>query len=197
MIMLSSLHYSEDTDQTPPFKPKMIIDYNKSKSGVDSLDQVVKNYSCRRSSSRWPLQIFYWILDVAAYNASVCYMQENPTIFQGSQKRRKFLLQLSEELVLPQIKRRSQSEGYQKLHKDCRIKIQAFVPNPTSVIPANVTGKRKRCSICPSRIGKKLPIHALIAIFQFVMNMPILCVMTVYRFHEILDKPAFNKLHFN
>ena len=82
-------------------------------------------------------------------------MQENPTIFQGSQKRRKFLLQLSEELVLPQIKRRSQSEGYQKLHKDCRIKIQAFVPNPASVIPANVTGKRKRCSICPTRTGKK------------------------------------------
>ena len=155
VIMLSSLHYSKDTDQTPPFKPNMIIDYNKSKSGVDSLDQVVKNYSCRRSSSRWPLQIFYWILDVAAYNASVCYMQENPTIFQGSQKRRKFLLQLSEELVLPQIKRRSQSEGYQKLHKDCRIKIQAFVPNPASVIPANVTGKRKRCSICPTRTGKK------------------------------------------
>ena len=46
-------------------------------------------------------------------------------------------------------------------------------------------------------LAKKLPIHALIAIFQFVMNMPILCVMTVYRFHEILDKPAFNKSSFN
>ena len=155
VIMLSSLHYSESIETSPPFKPDMIIDYNKTKSGVDSLDQVVKNYSCRRSSSRWPLQIFYWIMDVAAYNASVCYMEENPTIFQGSQRRRKFLLQLSEELVLPQIKRRSQSEGFYKLHKDNRIKIQAFIPNIRAVAQSVATEKRRRCMTCPRHLDRK------------------------------------------
>ena len=155
VIMLSSLHYSKSTDNSPPFKPDMILDYNKTKSGVDSLDQIVKNYSCRRSSSRWPLQIFYWIMDVAAYNASVCYMKENPGIFQGSQKRRKFLLQLSEELVLPQIRRRSQSEAFYKLHKESRIKIQAFVPNLTPVTQSVATGQKKRCLTCPRALERK------------------------------------------
>ena len=128
----------------------------------NSLDQIVKNYSCRRSSSRWPLQIFCWIVEVAAYNASVCYMKENPGIFQGSQKRRKFLLQLSEELVLPQIRRRRQLEAFYKLHKDSRIKIQAFVPNLTPVTQSVGTGQKKKMFDLPSCFGEKNMVYMLL-----------------------------------
>ena len=102
-VMLSTAHYSPSIDEQPPFKPKMILDYNKSKGGVDTFDQCIKNYSCKRTTNRWPLSLFYWIVDASGYNSSVCYMMKNPAMYQGSQKKRKLLYDLSEELLGPQI----------------------------------------------------------------------------------------------
>lgn len=126
VIMLSSAHYNSSIEENPPFKPQLILDYNKSKGGVDTFDQCVKNYSSKRTTNRWPLALFYWIIDAAGYNSSICYMTKNQTIYQGSQKRRKFLFDLSEELVQPQINRRANSVEFHKLHQDTRAKINIF-----------------------------------------------------------------------
>ena len=77
VVMLSSVHYSPSIDEQPPFKPKMILDYNKSKGGVDTFDQCIKNYSCKRTTNRWPLSLFYWIVDASGYNSSICYMMKH------------------------------------------------------------------------------------------------------------------------
>ena len=38
-------------------KPLTIVDYNKTKFGVDVVDQMARIYSCKLSSHRWPVQV--------------------------------------------------------------------------------------------------------------------------------------------
>lgn len=39
-------------------KSKTVLDYNKSKGGVDTLDQMIGRYSCRHITFCWPLQLY-------------------------------------------------------------------------------------------------------------------------------------------
>ena len=155
VIMISSKHYEKEIEEGPRHKPEIIAEYNRTKSGVDTLDQLVKTYSCKRVTNRWPLAIFYYMVDVAAYNSSVCFMNKNPHLYIGSQKRRKYLMDLSESLVMPLIQRRASSANFQRLHKDTKSKIEAFVPISTIIEPIQSNNPRKRCSKCPREKGKK------------------------------------------
>jgi hypothetical protein len=51
----------------------MILDYNKTKGGVDHSDKIVKTYTVKRSTQTWPLANFYNLADTSAYNATVIY----------------------------------------------------------------------------------------------------------------------------
>ena len=71
-------------------KPEVILYYNRTKSGVDILDRMVGTYTCKRMTRRWPVALFYNMIDVSAVNAYVVWQQlhdENNRIF--SKKRRK------------------------------------------------------------------------------------------------------------
>ena len=54
-------------------KPHMIMYYNKYKTGVDTMDQMVSRYTCHRRTQRWPLAMFFNILDVGALAAYLIY----------------------------------------------------------------------------------------------------------------------------
>ena len=49
--------------------PQSIQFYNSTKFGVDIADQMARKYTVKSRSRRWPLQIFFNILDLAAINA--------------------------------------------------------------------------------------------------------------------------------
>ena len=74
--------------------PESVIFYNKTKFGVDMTDQMARKYTVKAGSRRWPLQIFYNILDLAAINAWILYKETTGKNI----KRKKFLFQLAEEL---------------------------------------------------------------------------------------------------
>lgn len=78
VLLMSTLH--RDTEDK---KPQVILDYNHNKGGVDNLDKVTSVYTCKRKTARWPLVIFYNILDVSAYNSFVLWTEINPTYNQG------------------------------------------------------------------------------------------------------------------
>lgn len=85
----------------------MVLDNNETKGGVDNLDKVTATYSCRRMTARWPLVIFFNIIDVSAYNAFVLWSDINKDWNSGKLSRRRiFLEQLGYELVKPHIERR-------------------------------------------------------------------------------------------
>ena len=57
VTLLSTLHQSI-TFEDPKNKPITILDYNKTKCGVDVVDQMARLYSCKVSSRRWPMQVW-------------------------------------------------------------------------------------------------------------------------------------------
>ena len=82
-------------------KSEVILYYNSTKSGVDILDKMVQTYTCKRMTRRWPVALFYNIIDVSAINAYVVRQQlhgENKRIF-SKKRRRKFLIRLGKEFA--------------------------------------------------------------------------------------------------
>ncbi|XP_051566193.1 piggyBac transposable element-derived protein 4-like isoform X2 [Myxocyprinus asiaticus] len=71
VVLLSTLHKTAEISDCEDRKPAIILDYNHNKGGVDNLDKVIGNYSCRRMTARWPLVIFHNIIDVSSYNTFV------------------------------------------------------------------------------------------------------------------------------
>ncbi|XP_035272145.1 piggyBac transposable element-derived protein 4-like [Anguilla anguilla] len=94
VCILSTMHKTVSIDTDAKKLPETIAHYNATKMGVDVLDQMARLYSVKGGSRRWPVAVFYNILDLAAINAHVLYTQcMNKTI-----SRRRFILELAKEL---------------------------------------------------------------------------------------------------
>ncbi|CAG4958180.1 unnamed protein product [Colias eurytheme] len=65
VITVSSMHHTPNVDNTTK-KPEIILYYNPTKIGVDLLDQRCANYWSGRRTRRWPLAVFYRLLDISA-----------------------------------------------------------------------------------------------------------------------------------
>ena len=100
--MLSTMHALPDISSTScEKKPEVILYYNSTKSGVDILDRMVRTYTSTRMTRRWPVALFYNMLDVSAVNVYVVWHQlqgGNSSCF-SKKKRRKFLIQLAKGLA--------------------------------------------------------------------------------------------------
>nr|XP_023668632.1 piggyBac transposable element-derived protein 1-like [Paramormyrops kingsleyae] len=94
VCLLSSLHRDVTIGDCRKRKPNTINDYNHMKCGVDVLDQMARMYSVRAPTRRWPVAVFYNMLDLAAANAYILY--KACTGWKG--KRRLFLSLLAKEL---------------------------------------------------------------------------------------------------
>nr|XP_020470705.1 LOW QUALITY PROTEIN: piggyBac transposable element-derived protein 4-like [Monopterus albus] len=85
-------------------KPQIILDYNATKGGVDNM---VTAYSCKRRTLRWPLVIFFDMLDISAYNAFVVWTAVNPEWNRRKLQRRRFFMEeLGKALVTPYMQTR-------------------------------------------------------------------------------------------
>ena len=101
VTLLSTMHDQPQIDSnTEKKKPKMILDYNSTKAGVDTADQMARMYTVKRKSKRWPLICFYNIIDISAINSYVIWLHLNPN-YQGKKthKRRLFLVELGKALL--------------------------------------------------------------------------------------------------
>ncbi|KAF2887332.1 hypothetical protein ILUMI_18841 [Ignelater luminosus] len=96
-------------------KPETVPYYSDTKYGVDVPDQMARKYTVNASSRRWPVHIFYNILDLAAINAYILYKE----ITGKKIKRRNFLLQLAEQLAEEYKNKEAVKEGTsQKKRRD-------------------------------------------------------------------------------
>lgn len=107
VILLSTMHSDAAVNDDGKRKPHMISYYNKYKTGVDTMDQMVTRYTTHRRTQRWPLAMFFNILDVGALASYIIYYENNKMIRKKTNQRRIFLRQLSEELAKPFIEDRS------------------------------------------------------------------------------------------
>lgn len=135
-------------------KPEMICFYNKTKGGVDTVDQMCSTYSVSRKSNRWPLTVFFPTLNVAGINAQIIYRENS----KDEKSRREFLKALGLELVQEHLAYRSTLPF---LPRDIKLQINKFIQKQDQ---AESTGKNcaaqpyrltGRCQICPPKKDRK------------------------------------------
>lgn len=78
-------------------KPEVITYYNSTKGGVDCVDEMKGEYSVARISCRWPLTIFFSLMNIGSINSQIIF-RENTGIYLS---RREFLKTLGKELTKP------------------------------------------------------------------------------------------------
>ena len=103
VVYLLSLIYNglEVADEAQK-KPKAILDYNASKGGVDTADEMLRAYSAKAASRRCLLAEFFNLLDIAALNAYVICKNVQIT----TKKRRDFIIKQAKRLCSAERNRR-------------------------------------------------------------------------------------------
>ena len=150
VILVSSLHDDDaiDPQSGEQMKPEIITFYNQTKCGVDVADQMCASYNVSRNTRRWPMVIFYTILNIAGINSQVIYIGNN----LEKKRRRLFLKELSHELVLEHLQRRSMN--IVGIPFSLRIRMQRFRPRiDQEKSQSPTTSKRRRCVTCTLETG--------------------------------------------
>lgn len=151
VTLLSTMHHEAKVSEDKERKPEIILYYNQTKGGVDTTDKLAATYSCKRGTRRWPVCLFYNMIDLAAINAFVLFMHVNSSYHQKKLfKRRIFLKELGKMLTEP--------------HRNARMKknIPITIKKKLLVVAGdsskNISSpKRGRCKECgPKRDRKTL-----------------------------------------
>lgn len=144
VILISTMHHDDLLDPTTG-KPHMIIDYNKTKGGVDLVDKMCAAYNCARPTRRWPMVIFYSMMNVSGINSYIINKYKSDIIDETP--RRFFLETLGMELVHDHMRRRFFNKRIprsirSRIKDICQIEEQAIpAPNPQP-------DRRGRCFYC-------------------------------------------------
>jgi len=142
VLLLSSSHgRGVINDHSDLRRPEMILDYNQGKGGVDQMDENIEEFSCVRKTVRWPLLVFFNILNVACNNAHVFMKRDGYT-----KRKIEFLREVSLQLAKPFAKdRHLRNRG---LHRHIVSAAQVFGFVPESVAPSPVSKPVGRCYMC-------------------------------------------------
>lgn len=158
VLLLSSSHSGVEVSNEEHHKPLMILEYNTTKGGVDTMDENVEEFSVRRKTRRWPLLLFFNMIDVAVNNA---FLLKKAAGYTFSKK--DFLKKLSFQLGLQYATIRLRRNGIQRHIKDCgvmvgyieqvdqRVQVQVNRNNPTSCAFCRKT-TRSKCDHCMKAI---------------------------------------------
>lgn len=137
-------------------KPIVIMDYNATKSGVDTVDQKCANYSTKRKTRRWPMAVFYRFLDMNGVDAHVPSTANNLNNPNAKKTRMDFLEAFS--LLENHFKERTNV-------KNLPLDIKAFLANykkepqnPRPVVQANIR-RSGPCHECGKHRNNKTTIH--------------------------------------
>lgn len=133
VLVLSSKHKSVKIEKDGKRLPETVTLYNNTKFGVDVTDQMARKYTVKAGSRRWPLQVFYNILDHAGINAWILYKETTGENIS----RKDFLFQLSEELAI----------DYKELTGRSTVQAEGISSSTSSQNQTHISMKRKRCQI--------------------------------------------------
>lgn len=134
-------------------KPEIIMDYNANKGGVDTFDQMCAYSSCGRMTKRWPLTVFFGMINTAGINSYVIHNAENVKAGKKKISRRTFLTTLAHELIKPWAEERLAFRGQQRNIQQTIISVFPDFNIPSRPGPDDNT--KKRCAICPTKNDRK------------------------------------------
>ena len=120
------------------------------KSGVDNLDHLATMYTSRRKVNRWPVALFGNVVDVGAVAVEW-------KISEGKRRRRLFLSEQANQLVMPHMRRRALTPTLQAPIRNDMKMVGVDLPLPVQQAQGHTSAaKRKRCHLCPRGFDKKV-----------------------------------------
>lgn len=159
LLLDSFARVSHDTE--PGSKPPTVSFYNDTKSAVDNLDHLIRNFSCKRKCRRWPYSVAMNLVDVAGVNGSIIFRHTHQA---GDLSKRdkshahlNFLRRAGYELVDAHIQRRL---ACGPLSKPTSLAIQLLGYQRQEKLPVNshVMEKYARCAFCPRGMDRKVKV---------------------------------------
>lgn len=94
------MHDQKDEDRTVRI-PEIIQFYNATKGGVDCFDKLCHTYSVSRKTRRWPLCVFYGLLNAVGINSMVLLLGSESKTKECVPNRRTYLKKLAVDLIKP------------------------------------------------------------------------------------------------
>jgi hypothetical protein len=148
VLTMSTLHHdnSIDPDTGDNKKPEVLTFYNSTKYGVDMVDKMSALYSCARNTRRWPVVIFYSLLNIAGINAQIIYNSNN--IKDKTLKRRQFLRNLALSLTDDYLKLRVNAKNIPRNLKRKVMDIATCEESTNATTSGEDPIGRKRCHMC-------------------------------------------------
>ncbi len=151
VLLLSTMHSQPDISQRENRAPEVNLFYNSTKGGVDVVDQMIDIYRCKAATNRWPMVVFFTIIDIAALNGFVVFLHNKPQWNErrGRRKRRQFLIDLGFDLIKPWVLQRS--TNLHGLRINIRLAMEAVLgiqlAEPEQPAPA-AEGTLGKCHVC-------------------------------------------------
>lgn len=149
VLLLSTTHETPSINPRSK-KPEIIECYNATKGAVDSLDQICNNMSCSRKTRRWPLCIFYGMINIMLVNSYVIYVHNMTAQSLRPVSRRDFAKALHCELVKPWLQHRYRMTTLPR-HLQESIASILKVELPAAQQGPQLAQGRKICAFCPSK----------------------------------------------
>lgn len=128
VTLLSTMHTSSGTTNKDTKKPEIIHTYNATKGAVDTFDQMCQNMCANRKTKRWPMCIFYNMINVACINSYVIYSHNVITRGGKPITRQMYMLELHKELT--------------EAHQTSRLQTVHNMSNDLKKIIEDVLGKK-------------------------------------------------------
>ncbi|GFO23343.1 PiggyBac transposable element-derived protein 4 [Plakobranchus ocellatus] len=163
VLLLSTTHNKGDISEGG--KPDIVLAYNKTKGGVDAMDQMAHAFTTKRKSKRWPMVYFYNIIDLASIASRVVFRFKFPTddLSKDDNRQRFNLKSVARALVVAHIQRRATMSCHHEPVRQniaCVLKSLSHAEPATQGPPAKCAKrdkpatKQKRCSFCPAKDRK-------------------------------------------
>jgi hypothetical protein len=92
---ITYVNRNNTSEQTPI--PTAILDYNKHKGGVDTIDQLRQSYAIGRKSKKWWPQLVWWLMDMCIINAYSLYQRKQQVQISQLEFRQQLMQQLVEQ----------------------------------------------------------------------------------------------------
>ena len=144
VVLPSAMHRDAAVDAETK-KRQIIQFYNSTKGGVDTVDQHCGNYSVSRRTRRWPLCVFFHLVNIAGVNGQILFNKTHKSVDEA-QNRRQFLKNLAMSLMKPHLQDKVQQQNLpsdiQSILAKYKAESQVDTREPS---PAK---SRKRCRLC-------------------------------------------------
>ena len=149
--------------------PTAVKDYNRHRSGVDTMDQLVSYSSVSRKSRRWWPRLCWWFVDVAIHNAHKLFQR----VVEPSCTAHEFRTALMHQLA----------EGATSSVSDAQPKRRRVSRQNTDTHRLGLSDKESDCSICSHQ-----PSHRKRTSFSCVACTVPVCASPCYDAHRLADE---------